>query len=287
MLEKTQNQIIHNEYGGVFPEIAAREHLKAIQYIWQDIKNTIDISRIGYIAVTTHPGLIGSLLVGLSFAKGLSISLNAELIPINHLEGHMFSVKIENNPSFPALFCLFSGGHTQIIYAQDWFDYQIVAQTTDDSIGEGFDKVAKMMSLGYPGGPIIEQKATNGLSDAFHFTIPMINSVDFSISGLKTQVLRTIQKIEHLDNTTVCNIAASFQKTISDMIISKLNKITQSYKTLSLVGGVSANQYIRKNLLKFCDNKNVQFLSPSLKHSTDNATMIAFVGLEKIKRNCL
>lgn len=285
--EKKATQIIHNQYGGVYPELASREHLNAIQVLWKEVY-TDDIKQnyqISHIAVTQGPGLIGSLLVGVMFAKGLAVALDAKLIGINHLEGHLFSCEINEKVEFPCLFNLFSGGHTMIVYAKSWFDYEVLSQTIDDSIGEAYDKVAKMLNLGYPGGPVVEKMARNGDKNAFKFKIPMQGEVNFSMSGLKTNVLRLVESFEYVKENNVFDICASFQKCVIDTIFSKIQMCKKSYKSIALVGGVSANLKIRAAFEDFASKNAVKFICPDLKYTTDNSTMIAFCALEKLKNN--
>ncbi len=283
--EKKATQIIHNQYGGVYPEIASREHLVAIQLLWNTIytEKIKQKYKISHIAVTQGPGLVGSLLVGVMFAKGLSVVLNVEIIGINHLEGHLFSCQINDTVVFPCLFNLFSGGHTIIVYAESWFNYSVLSQTIDDSIGEAYDKVAKMLKLGYPGGPIVEKMAESGDENAIKLKIPMQNEVNFSMSGLKTNILRILESIEDLTQKQIFDICASFQKCIISTIFSKINMCQKTYKSIALVGGVSANLKIREAFENFAKSKNIKFVCPDLKYTTDNSTMIAFCALEKLK----
>ena len=285
---------MHKQYGGVVPEIASREHIKKINQITQEALDAahITLNDIDVIAVTSKPGLPGSLLIGVSFAKALAGSLGKKIIAINHLEGHAFSACIENTIPFPFLCITASGGHTSIYDMQDYGNYSTLGTTMDDAAGEAFDKVAKLLQLGYPGGPIIEQLAAEvGFKDFFKYPRNKNNDCMFSFSGLKTAVLYDavkrgaydLQKKELL-NTSIefkQQMASSFLVCVADIFVEKTKKaLSQSsdYKALSFVGGVACNKYIRSRLAHVAESYGIPFYFPSPKYCTDNAGMIAFVG---------
>ncbi len=280
---------IHKKNKGIIPEIAAREHVKAILPIIERAIKETPINSIDAIAVTVGPGLLGSLLVGVESARTLSYVLQKPLIAINHLEGHIYASFIgAKNIQFPIIALIVSGGHTQIVLMTKHLNYKIIGETLDDAAGEAFDKIARLLGLTYPGGPIIEQLAKNGNKDAFNFPRPMIKSknYNFSFSGLKTAVLYTVQKIKNtkqiLERKTIINIAASFQQAVIDVLISKTIKaaLECQAKTLIIGGGVAANnalttqldQAVKKNI------KNINYIVPPKKLCTDNAAVIAAAG---------
>ena len=281
----------HNKFGGVVPEIASRSHLKNIQYT---INTAMEVSKTSFdeldaIAVTSGPGLIGGLLVGLMFAKGLSFSTNKPLITVNHLEGHALTSRLTNDVMFPYLMLLVSGGHCQILVVEQVGKYRKLGGTLDDAVGEAFDKVAKMLGLDYPGGPIIEELAKKGNEKAYKLPIAMKGrpGCDFSFSGLKTAV-RTIIAKEILSEEIIVNICASFQYTIAQILLDRLNNAALSVtnlpiKQLVIAGGVAANQYllekIKNNMLKY----NFETIAPPIKLCTDNGAMIAWAGIERFR----
>ncbi len=290
--EITKTQIdLHKIYGGVVPEIASRSHLAEIQNILETILKNIKKEDIVAVAATGGPGLIGGLIVGVMVAKGIAISLNIPFIAVNHLRGHALSSKIENKSfEYPFLLLLISGGHCQILSAKSFDDYQILGKTIDDSVGEAFDKVARMLGFDYPGGIFIQQEAIKGDKYKYKFKIPMTsgNNPDFSFSGLKTNVLHTIQKIEKLTTQNISDIAASFQYTVAKTIEKKLEIAIEKYKQysfegknkLGVCGGVAANIEIRETLQQLCLKHDFELFIPSIKYCTDNASMIAIAALE-------
>jgi N6-L-threonylcarbamoyladenine synthase len=297
--EKTFSQIeIHKLYGGVVPEIASRDHLSKMQILIEDLKQNVDIKRLKAIAVTSHPGLIGSLLVGIMAAKGLAFALKIPVIPVNHLEGHFVSPFVTKEIKFPFLMLLVSGGHSQIIIAKSLGDYQLLGTTIDDATGECFDKIARMLNLPYPGGPQIEKLALNAKRfDNFHFKPCLIDSqtTSFSFSGLKTQVLYKTEELKKMQDGVLTDeqraeIAFAAQSAITNTLIAKLKLAIKSseffkaeIKDLIVCGGVAANQFIKQEIAKLCLKHNLQLHTPSLKYATDNATMIARLGVEKMK----
>ena len=274
---------MHAEYGGVVPELASRDHCLKIVDVLEDALGNLSLDRIDQIAYTSGPGLLGALLIGESFAQGLSTALNIPLIPINHLEGHLMSPMMEfPEIKMPFICLLVSGGHSMIVDVKDKGQYEIIGQSQDDAVGEAFDKVAKLLDLPYPGGPYIERLALEGRSDAFDFPRPMINSDDLnmSLSGLKTSVLYTVQKISNMTQEIKSDIAASFQQAISDVLVAKIKKSieTTGRKEVIIAGGVAANKFLRSEFKKLEESHNIKVYFPDLKYCGDNAAMIAFVG---------
>jgi N6-L-threonylcarbamoyladenine synthase len=274
---------MHAEYGGVVPELASRDHCLKIIDVLKDALGDYQLSDIDQIAYTSGPGLLGALLIGESFAQGLSSALQVPLIPINHLEGHLMSPMMEfPEISMPFTCLLVSGGHSMIVDVKAKGDYEIIGQSQDDAVGEAFDKVGKLLGLPYPGGPHIEKLALNGNPKAYDFPRPMIHSdnLDMSLSGLKTAVLYTVQKVVEINNHIKADIAASFQKAVTDVLIAKIKKtINQTNRSdVIIAGGVAANKYIRKEFKELENTLNIRVYYPDLKYCGDNAAMIAFVG---------
>ena len=288
----------HAAYGGVVPEIASRAHIDNIEEI---VKKALqqaktNINDIDAIAVTAGPGLIGGVIVGLMFAKGLAAATQKPLICVNHLEGHALTCRLTDNVEFPYLLLLVSGGHCQFIICEAVGKYKIIGQTMDDALGEAFDKTAKMLGLGYPGGPVVEKLALEGDENRFKFTLPLQGnknaqrSCDFSFSGLKTAVLREVEslkfKMKTQDKKDIC---ASFQKVACDSILDRLNNAVEIYlqnrsqRRFVISGGVAANKYIGNKIKNFLAEKQFEFYAPPLKLCTDNAAMIAWAGAEKFK----
>ena len=274
---------MHAEYGGVVPELASRDHCLKIIDVLKDAMGDHSLESIDQIAYTSGPGLLGALLIGESFAQGLSCALEVPLIPINHLEGHLMSPMMEfPEISMPFICLLVSGGHSMIVDVKEKGEYEILGQSQDDAVGEAFDKVGKLLGLPYPGGPHIEKIAMKGNPSAYDFPRPMIHSdnLDMSLSGLKTAVLYTVQKIDDLNDYTKADIAASFQKAVTDVLIAKIKKtIDQTNRNKVIIaGGVAANKYIREEFRNLESILNVKVYYPDLKYCGDNAAMIAFVG---------
>ncbi len=288
------SQKVHEAYGGVVPELASRAHQQnVVPVVSEAIRQAgIEKEEISAIAFTRGPGLLGSLLVGTSFAKGLAIALNKPIIDVNHLHGHVLSHFIKTNendevPEFPFLCLLISGGNSQIILVNSYSDMQIVGQTIDDAAGEAFDKCAKVMGLPYPGGPFIDKLAETGDATKFKFSKPHIKGLDYSFSGLKTSFLYTIRDAMKLDENFIENnkadLSASLQKTIIEILINKLAKAVDQYpvKQIAIGGGVSANSGIRKSIYDFGVSKNIKTWIPERRFTTDNAAMVAIVGYYK------
>lgn len=292
------SQAIHGEWGGVIPELASRAHSQNIVPVIDSAirKAGVTIDDIDAIAFTRGPGLLGSLLVGVSFAKGFSIAKHTPLIEVNHLQGHILSHFVELpdkpfiKPSFPFLCLLVSGGHTQIVLVKDYFDMQIVGSTIDDAAGEAFDKCAKIMGLPYPGGPLVDKLAKEGNPKAFRFAKPQVANFDFSFSGLKTSFLYFLRDELADDPEFIeknrADLAASLQATIVDILVSKVVKAAKEFevKDIAIAGGVSANSGLRTAIAEECRKRNWRAFIPEFMLTTDNAAMIAITGYLKYQR---
>ena len=273
---------MHAEYGGVVPELASRDHCLKILSVLEDSLGDINISEIDQVAYTAGPGLLGALLVGESFAHGLSAGLGIPSIPIHHLEAHLMAPALDfDDISFPFISLLVSGGHSLIIDVRGLGDYEILGESQDDAVGEAFDKVGKLLNLPYPGGPHIERIAKEGDPSKFSYPRPMLNSDDLnlSFSGLKTAVLYSIRDLDNLDEH-IADIAASFQQAAIEVLVSKIKKalIKTNRDTLILAGGVAANMLLRDEMNKLEDEYGIKVRYPEMKHCTDNAAMIAYLG---------
>ena len=276
-----KSQIIHSKTKGIVPQVAAKEHLEQIDFLFQNCLQEAGVSlkKINSIGVTSGPGLIGALAVGASWAAGLAESLKIPVYGINHLEGHIFTLFFsKKKPSFPSLVLLASGGHTMLLNWNYPKQFERLFNTRDDSAGEAFDKVAKMLNLGFPGGPEIEQRASIAQNPRiYQFTIPMRGRVGFSFSGLKTEARKRIQEEKDLNLSDFC---AGFQHTVFQHLIQQTEKKLKQkkYKSLGLVGGVSANKKLRRNFEHLAEKHSVDFVVPPLKLSTDNGVMPAIVA---------
>ncbi|MBD5299567.1 MAG: tRNA (adenosine(37)-N6)-threonylcarbamoyltransferase complex transferase subunit TsaD [Bacteroides sp.] len=287
-------QKVHEAYGGVVPELASRAHQQNIVPVVSEALRQAGISAsdLSAIAFTRGPGLLGSLLVGTSFAKGMSIGLDIPLVDVNHLHAHLLSHFIkrtpeDETPEFPFMCLLISGGNSQIVVARSPFDMEIVGKTIDDAAGEAFDKCAKVMGLPYPGGPHIDRLAALGNPKAFRFSKPHIPGLDYSFSGLKTSFLYTLrdnlkEDPEFIEKNRE-DLAASLQATIIDILIDKLGKALKEYpvKHVAIGGGVSANSGVRKAIEEFCHRRGVRPWIPERAFTTDNAAMVAAAGYFK------
>lgn len=274
---------IHAEYGGVVPELASRDHCVKIISVLKEAIKDIDLKSIDQVAYTSGPGLLGALLIGESFAQGISSALGIPLIPINHLEGHLMSPVMEfPEIAVPYICLLVSGGHSMIVDVKDRGNYKILGQSQDDAVGEAFDKVGKLLGLPYPGGPHIEKLALNGNPRAYDFPRPMMHSdnLDLSFSGLKTSVLYTVRDIENLTDQVKADIAASFQQAVIDVLTKKIKKAVNlsGRSEVIIAGGVAANKALRSAIKELENNLDIKVYYPSLKYCGDNAAMIAFVG---------
>jgi N6-L-threonylcarbamoyladenine synthase len=287
------NQIIHNEFGGVIPELASRAHQQNIVPVIDAAlkKANIKKEQLSAIAFTQGPGLMGSLLVGSSFAKSMSIALNIPLIAVNHMHAHILAHFIDEEgfqkPSFPFLALTISGGHTQIVKVTDYFKMEIIGETTDDAVGEAFDKSAKILGLPYPGGPFVDKFAQFGNPKAFSFTKPKVPGLDFSFSGLKTAILYFIQKQTaqnpNFIEENMNDICASIQYTIIEILMDKLKLAVKEtgIKQIAIGGGVSANSGIRTALKEAEKKYGWKTFVPKFEYTTDNAAMIGIVGYHK------
>lgn len=291
------NQEIHSKYGGVVPELASRAHQQNIVPVVQQAIEQANITKedLSAIAFTRGPGLMGSLLVGTSFAKSLALGLKVPLIDVNHMQAHILSHFIEDAsskmPPFPFICLTISGGHTQIVKVTDYFKMEVLGETIDDAVGEAFDKSAKILGLKYPGGPLIDKHAALGNPKAFAFTKPKVGDLDFSFSGLKTGVLYFIQKQVKLNpkfiEENLNDICASIQYTIVEILMDKLkNAVKQTgIKHIAIAGGVSANSEIRNRLQLAEKHFGWTTYIPKFEYTTDNAAMIAITGYLKFLNN--
>lgn len=291
------NQEIHAKYGGVVPELASRAHQQNIVPVIQQAiqQANIDKKDISAIAFTRGPGLMGSLLVGSSFARSLSLALNIPLIPVNHMQAHVLAHFIEDEkqqkPPFPFLCLTISGGHTQIVKISSYFSMEIIGETLDDAVGEAFDKSAKILGLPYPGGPFVDKYAKLGNPNAFEFSKPKMADLNFSFSGLKTGILYFIQKkVKENPNfieENLNDICASIQRTIVEILFDKLEKAVEltGIKHIAIAGGVSANSEIRETLKATEEKFGWKTYIPKFEYTTDNAGMIAIVGYLKYLEN--
>lgn len=287
-------QKVHEEYGGVVPELASRAHQQNIVPVVDTALKRAGVSKrdISAIAFTRGPGLLGSLLVGASFAKGLSLGLRVPMVDVNHLHGHVLSHFIKEKPDdvvpeYPFLCLLISGGNSQIILVKNYNDMEILGHTIDDAAGEAFDKCAKIMGLPYPGGPHIDRLAAEGDSSRFHFTKPRIPGLDYSFSGLKTAFLYTLRDAVK-DNPdfvkeNLPDLAASLQSTIISILMDKVDKAVKAtgVTTLAIGGGVSANSGVRQAVADYCRDNNLTAFIPKRSFTTDNAAMVAIAGYYK------
>ena len=283
-------QVIHEQYGGVVPELASRAHqINIVPVVDQALKNAgIDKTEIDAIAFTRGPGLMGSLVVGTSFAKALALSLNVPLIAVNHMVGHVLAHFIHDEgkpfPAFPFLCLTVSGGHTQIVLVKDFLEMEVIGSTIDDAAGEAFDKAAKLLGFPYPGGPLIDQHAKLGNPQSFSFAKPNISGYDFSFSGLKTSILYFLQKQQAIDADFIeknrDDLCASIQRTIIEILMKKLIKAASELNItqIAIAGGVSANSGLRNAVVQLERDKGWKVFIPKFEYCTDNAAMIAITG---------
>ncbi|MBR1516966.1 MAG: tRNA (adenosine(37)-N6)-threonylcarbamoyltransferase complex transferase subunit TsaD [Bacteroidales bacterium] len=288
------SQKVHEQYGGVVPELASRAHQQNIVPVVDAALRQGGVGRdeIDAIAFTRGPGLLGSLLVGVSFAKGMAQALGKPLIEVNHLQGHVLSHFIKEAddsevPTFPFVCLLVSGGHTQILLLRSHFDIEVLGQTIDDAAGEAIDKAAKIMDLGYPGGPIIDRLAQQGNADAFHFATPHIAGYDYSFSGLKTSFLyflrdKLVQEPDFIEQHKA-DLCASIQKCIVDFLIKKMEKavVASGARQVAIAGGVSANSLLRQRLQEMGQRHRWKTFIPKFQYCTDNAAMVGIAGYFK------
>ncbi len=284
----------HKAFGGVVPEIAARAHLDLLPPCLESCLEQagIPLKSLSAIAATTGPGLIGGVMVGATFGKGLAFALGKPFIAINHLEAHALTVRLTHDVPFPFILLLVSGGHCQIILAKGISDYQILGTTMDDAVGEAFDKTAKLLGLGYPGGPAIEAKAKLGNPLAYPLPRPLAGkkACDFSFSGLKTAARLLIEKHPNLSEKFVCDVSASFQKTVGDSLVQKLTFALKAMasqerpKHLVVAGGVASNHYLRERLESLAIEHGLIFAVADRSLCTDNGAMVAWAGIEYLTR---
>jgi N6-L-threonylcarbamoyladenine synthase len=286
-------QLIHSAWGGVVPELASREHQKSIVPVVDEAMKSAQVSKheLDAIAFTRGPGLIGSLLVGVSFAKAMALALNIPLIEVNHMQAHILSHFIDNQPSFPFLCLTVSGGHTQIVLVKDYLEMEVIGETLDDAAGEAFDKTAKLLGLPYPGGPLIDKYAKLGNGTRFIFPEPKAGDFDFSFSGLKTSVLYFLQKETRSNpefvKDNLNDLCASIQKSIIDILLKKVAKAAIKFgvKEIALAGGVSANSELRLRFQNLgLENGWITHI-PKFEYCTDNAAMIGITAHYKFLKN--
>ncbi len=287
------SQVIHTNYGGVVPELASRAHQQHIIPVVQEALNLAKIHKnaVDAVAFTRGPGLLGSLLVGTSFAKAFALARNIPLISINHMQAHILAHFIEKEssekPRFPFICLTISGGHTQIVLVRDYFDMEIIGETLDDAAGEAFDKTAKMLNLPYPGGPLIDKYAKEGNPDAFKFPEPQVPGLNFSFSGLKTSILYFLRDRQKADpdflKNNLMDVCASVQKRIISILLTKLKRAAEEYqiKDIAIAGGVSANSGLRAMLIETAEENGWRIFIPDFEFCTDNAAMIAVAGYYK------
>ena len=284
------NQTIHENYGGVIPELASRVHQQNIvPVVHQALLNAkVTKKDLNAVAFTRGPGLLGSLLVGVSFAKSFALALDLPLISVNHMHAHILAHFIDDpKPAFPFICLTVSGGHTQIVLVRDYFDMEIIGETLDDAAGEAFDKTAKILNLPYPGGPLVDKHAKTGNPLAFKFGEPQIKDLDYSFSGFKTSILYFIRDQEKINPNFVAenlaDICASVQYSIVNILLSKLKKAAKQYgiRDIAIAGGVSANSGLRASLNELAQELNWNVFIPAFEYCTDNAAMIAIAGYHK------
>ena len=288
-------QDIHQKYGGVIPELASRAHQQNIVPVVHAALKGASITKeqIDAIAFTRGPGLLGSLLVGTSFAKGFAMAIGKPLIDVNHLQGHLLSHFIKesdsdkDHPEFPYLTLLVSGGHTQIVRVENFLEFDVIGETIDDAVGEAFDKCAKLLNLGYPGGPVVDKLALSGDPMKFRFSKPRIAGLNYSFSGIKTSLLYflrdNIKENNQFVDENINDICASYQRHLVDILIEKLIKAAneENIKDIALSGGVSANSLLRKRIFDEGLKRGWKTFIPEIKYTTDNAAMIAIAGYYK------
>lgn len=280
---------IHKAYGGVVPEVASRHHIEKITYVLDQvlIDANLKMTDLDYVAVTTHPGLVGSLMVGINAAKTLAMCYNLPLVEVNHIHGHIYANYLTDDFNFPLIALVVSGGHTELVLMEDHFKFKVLGETLDDAVGEAYDKIARVVNVGYPGGPIIDKMAKLGKPV---YPLPHIklakDSYDFSFSGLKSAVINLANKAEMKGETLDKNdLAASFQDAVVDVLVTKTIKAALEFQTKQIIvaGGVAANLGLRDALTKACENEQIKLTFPEFKYCTDNAAMIATAAYFQIK----
>lgn len=288
------SQLFHSEWGGVVPEIASREHLKSIVTVTEKAleKAEVKISDLNLIAAANEPGLIGALLIGLSYAKMLAASLGVPFVPVNHIQAHLYSSFLEGEkPEFPFISLIVSGGHTLLVLVKDYFKHRIIGTTVDDAAGEAFDKVAKLLGLGYPGGPLIDKLAQKGNKGFHKFPLANVKNspFDFSFSGIKTSVLyflRSIPEEQKKEEKFIADICACFQEAVTESLLKKTLSAAKKFDVMNIAvsGGVSANSELKNKFLKLRD-KGYKIYIPSAKYTTDNGAMIGLTAYLKFNKS--
>ena len=293
----TANQKIHEQYGGVVPELASRDHQKNIVPVVEAALKAANITmdQLDAIGVTLGPGLMGSLLVGVSFAKSLSAALDIPLIEVNHMQGHVLAhfIKEEEHqifPDFPFLCLTVSGGHTQLVKVNDYLSFEVLGQTIDDAVGEAFDKAAKIMGLPYPGGPLIDEYAKEGDTTKFKFAFTRVPGYDYSFSGIKTSFLyfiqNNLQRDKNFVTANLSDICASYQGHLINVLLKNAKVVLREtrIKNLAIAGGVSANSELRKQVIKMEEELKIKVFIPKFEYCTDNAAMIGITAYYKYLR---
>ncbi len=286
---------LYQKFGGIVPEIAARSHVEFLPQLLEEalLDANIELKDIDAIAATGGPGLIGGVMVGVVYAKTIASIMKKKFIAINHLEGHTLTIRITEDINYPYLLLLVSGGHCQIVIVEELGKYYIIGRTIDDAVGEAFDKVAKMLNLGYPGGPIVEKFAKSGNKKAYQLPKPLMKKGEhnFSFSGLKTAVRNQIIKLDKINEQKKADICASFQYTIAEILTNKLLKSIRLFgtkfpnsKNVIISGGVAANLYIRNKLESAIGHLGYKLFYPPIDLCTDNAVMIAWTAIERLKK---
>lgn len=289
--ELTANQLVHEQYGGVVPEIASRAHLKTLLPVFSELfsRGQIDKKSIDGIGVSNGPGLLGSLLVGVGFAKALALSLHVPIVGVHHIEAHILANELElDELRYPCIVLVVSGGHTCLYLIRREGNYEQIGSTRDDAAGEAFDKIAKLLGLGFPGGPEIEEAAKAGDPQSVHFprAMPGKNNFDFSFSGLKTAVRLYVEGLDSLNDHAVADVAASAQEAIVDVLVKKTIACSQQYEIphVYLAGGVAANGPLRARLEEYCNKEDIRYHAPVIRYCTDNGAMVACAGAKQISR---
>ncbi|WP_319369862.1 tRNA (adenosine(37)-N6)-threonylcarbamoyltransferase complex transferase subunit TsaD [uncultured Ilyobacter sp.] len=279
---------VHKEYGGVVPEIASRHHIKNITTIMDESLSEagVTLDDIDYIAVTYAPGLIGALLVGLSFAKGISYAHDIPIIPVHHIKGHIYSNFVENDVKLPLIALVVSGGHTNIVHIDENHKFTNLGGTLDDAVGESYDKVSRVMGLGYPGGPVIDKLSYLGDKDSIKMPEPKVGDYDFSFSGIKTSVINYVNNMKMKGETfREEDLAAAFQHKVVEILCKKtiVAAVEKKVENIVIAGGVAANSLLRKELKEKAKKVGIEVYYPSMALCTDNAAMIAVAGYYKVK----
>ena len=279
---------IHKAYGGVVPEIASREHIKGITMVFEEALNEANIEKkdINLVAVTKGPGLIGSLLVGVNAAKAFAFSNDIDLVGVHHIAGHIYANEISQDLEFPLICLVVSGGHTELVLMKEHYDFEKLGETLDDAVGEAYDKVARTVGLGYPGGPIVDKLAATGNPSYKMPNISLGDTYNFSFSGIKSHVINLVHNInQRNEEVNIPDLCASFQETVSEVLVTKSLKAIKEYdaKMFIIAGGVAANKGLRKKISERITMVNV--VVPEFKYCTDNAAMIGIAGYYQYSKN--